>query len=151
MTWETAIKIILFAIVLAIALNFCFQVYITQMNNSMKKEHRRALSDVYQTIKHFDPQFNKISKKVLLNTKDYTIRGFGESPHCDENCICLCVNEECTNLESNPYDYCKKISDYKVDDSFFIDSKDMYRRIEIKLIKDSSDDYIVTIGTKEDA
>jgi hypothetical protein len=148
MTWETTIKLILFAIVLAIAISLCSRLRGAQ--SSMSQEHRRALAEVYQAIKHFDPQFDKTSKKILLKTNDFTIKGFNDAQFCDGSCICLCTDEYCDNLQVSPYDYCKVI-DYRIADDFLIESSDSYRRIEIVLETHPDYGYLVKTGSTEDA
>ncbi|MBT3463801.1 hypothetical protein HOD20_10180 [archaeon] len=152
MSWETIIKSILILIVLAAALNFCRIAYRAYdiSKEGIGNEQRRTLSMIHQTIKHLDPDFSP-SKKILIKTNDFTIKGFNDGEFCTKPCVCLCTDDYCDNLRVNPYDFCKELPvGYKFKNDFFIDKTPDYRRMEIKLEKESTD-YLISIGTQEDA
>ena len=155
MSWQTLIKAILILIVLAAALNFCRIAYRAYdiSKEGIGAEQRRTLSMIHQTIKHLDLDFSP-SKKILVKTNDFTINGFNDGEYdefCTKPCVCLCTDEYCDNLRVNPYDFCKELPvGYRFKDSFIIEKSKDYRRIEIKLESDGPD-YLVSIGTNEDA
>ncbi|MBU0756455.1 MAG: hypothetical protein KKF44_00180 [Nanoarchaeota archaeon] len=142
--WGHVLDIILFAIALVLALNLCSTTY-NVIFGPKSEGPLNALSEVQQAIQHLDPDFNEISKDIMINTEDYRIIGFDKEdifscPDKDKGCICLCQKEDCSDLESGNdlVKYCKIIN-YHIKDHFQISTNDEFKTYRILLIEYPND------------
>jgi hypothetical protein len=137
---ESIVRIALFIISLLFVIILVVTACAKFMSNSASDNApQQALNDVYNAARHFDPEFGKLTEVLTVKTNEYKIYGFNykEMDYCMEegkSCICLCLNPAC-DKNKLPYEKICKFVDYPVSDSFEIESKDGYKKIEVYLVK----------------